>query len=221
METNLNKENPSALLNEKEVRVIASLIEKKFTTPEYYPLSLNSLTNACNQKSNRNPVVNYSEIDVEEAINSLRTKRFVRKVEDTGRVHKYKESFTEELDLGLNEIAALNVLMLRGPQTTGEIRTRSNRIFDFENLNSVEETLDKLISREEGPLVKKLDRQIGMKERRYAHLLCGDVVVEDKQEVEFDSNENKINKLESMVINLQTEIEDLKNQFAEFRRQFD
>lgn len=221
METNLNKENPSALLNEKEVRVIASLIEKKFTTPEYYPLSLNSLTNACNQKSNRNPVVNYSEIDVEEAINSLRTKRFVRKVEDTGRVHKYKESFTEELNLGLNEIAALNVLMLRGPQTTGEIRTRSNRIFDFENLNSVEETLDKLISWEEGPLVKKLDRQIGMKERRYTHLLCGDVVVEDRQELEFDSNENKISKLESMVINLQTEIDDLKNQFAEFRKQFD
>ncbi len=219
METKLDEGKLNLLLTEKEVRVVASLIEKKFTTPEYYPLSLNSLTNACNQKSNRNPVVSYSEIEVEEAIELLRAKRFVRKVEDGGRVHKFKESFTEELKLAQNEIAALTVLMLRGPQTTGEIRTRSNRIFDFENLNSVEETLAKLMNREEGVLVKKLDRQTGMKERRYAHLLCGDVVVEDKQEIEPE--ENKFEKLESTVQNLQAEIDELKKQFAEFKRQFE
>jgi len=221
METNLNKENPLALLNEKEVRVIASLIEKKITTPEYYPLSLNSLTNACNQKSNRNPVVSYTETDVEEAIHLLRAKRFVRKVEDTGRVHKYKESFTEELNLAINEIAVLTVLMLRGPQTTGEIRTRCNRIFDFENLNSVEETLEKLINWRASALVKKLDRQTGLKERRYAHLLCGDVIVEDKPEFESEPDENKFIRLESMIMSLQTEIDELKKQFAEFRKQFD
>jgi len=219
METKLDEGKLNLFLTEKEVRVVASLIEKKFTTPEYYPLSLNSLTNACNQKSNRNPVVSYSEIEVEEAIELLRAKRFVRKVEDGGRVHKFKESFTEELKLAQNEIAALTVLMLRGPQTTGEIRTRSNRIFDFENLNSVEETLAKLMNREEGVLVKKLDRQTGMKERRYAHLLCGDVVVEDKQEIEPE--ENKFEKLESTVQNLQAEIDELKKQFAEFKRQFE
>ncbi len=221
METIINEKKSGILLTEKEVRVISSLIEKKYTTPEYYPLSLNALTNACNQKSNRNPVVNYIEIEVEETIDLLRAKRFVRKVEDTGRVHKYKESFTEELNLNLNEIAALNVLMLRGPQTTGEIRTRSNRIFEFENLNSVEETLKKLTDREAGALVKKLDRQTGMKERRYAHLLCGDIVLEDKQDEVQEPEENNLNKLEAMVINLQNEVDDLKNQFAEFRKQFD
>ncbi len=221
METIVNEKKSEILLTEKEVRVISALIEKKYTTPEYYPLSLNSLTNACNQKSNRNPVVNYSEIEVEETIDLLRAKRFVRKVEDTGRVHKYKESFTEELNLTLMEIAALNVLMLRGPQTTGEIRTRSNRIFDFENLNSVEETLQNLIDRETGALVKKLDRQVGMKERRYAHLLSGDVVTEDKQEAIPEPENSKLDQLETMVINLQNDIDELKNQFAEFRKQFD
>jgi uncharacterized protein YceH (UPF0502 family) len=221
METIINEKKSELLLTEKEVRVISSLVEKKYTTPEYYPLSLNSLTNACNQKSNRNPVVNYSEVEVEETIDLLRAKRFVRKVEDTGRVHKYKESFTEELNLTLLEIAVLNILMLRGPQTTGEIRTRSNRIFDFENLNSVEETLQKLIDREEGALVKKLDRQTGMKERRYAHLLCGDVVTEEKQETIAEQETNKLYQLETMVINLQSEIDELKNQFADFRKQFD
>lgn len=221
METIVNEKKSEILLTEKEVRVISSLIEKKYTTPEYYPLSLNSLTNACNQKSNRNPVVNYSEIEVEGTIDLLRAKRFVRKVEDTGRVHKYKESFTEELNLTLMEIAVLNVLMLRGAQTTGEIRTRSNRIFDFENLNSVEETLQNLIDRETGALVKKLDRQVGMKERRYAHLLSGDVVTEDKQEAIQEPEHNKLNQLETMVMNLQNDIDELKSQFAEFKKQFD
>ncbi len=221
METIVNEKKSQILLTEKEVRVISSLIEKKYTTPEYYPLSLNSLTNACNQKSNRNPVVNYSEIEVEGTIDLLRAKRFVRKVEDTGRVHKYKESFTEELNLTLMEIAVLNVLMLRGAQTTGEIRTRSNRIFDFENLNSVEETLQNLIDRETGALVKKLDRQVGMKERRYAHLLSGDIVTEDKQEAIQEPEHNKLNQLETMVMNLQNDIDELKSQFAEFKKQFD
>jgi uncharacterized protein YceH (UPF0502 family) len=220
METKqINGAEVNLLLNEKEVRVIGSLIEKEITTPEYYPMSLNALTNACNQKSNREPVVTYTEFEVQDTIDSLRGKRLVRKVEAGGRVPKYKQAFIEELKLNANEIAALTVLMLRGPQTSGELRTRSGRLHSFQNLNEVDETLENLNKREDGPFVVKLDRQPGMKERRYAHLFCGQPVVQEKEEI--PEEEDRISKLESIVESLQSEVNNLKEQIAEFRKQFD
>ncbi|MCX6150046.1 MAG: YceH family protein [Ignavibacteriales bacterium] len=207
------------LLTEKEVRVIGSLIEKEITTPEYYPLSLNSLTNACNQKSNREPVVSYTEEDVEVTIELLRGKRFVRMVESAGRVPKFKQSFVEELKLGPKEIASLTVLMLRGPQTAGEIRSRSGRLFNFQSLNEIDETLENLNRREDGPFVIKLERQVGMKERRYSHLFCGQPVLVEK--IEITNEEDRTAKLESVVEMLQNEVNQLKDQFAEFRKQFE
>jgi uncharacterized protein YceH (UPF0502 family) len=206
-------------LDEREVRVIASLIEKEINTPEYYPLSLNALTNACNQKSNREPVVSFTETDVKETVDLLRSKRLVRMVEAGGRVPKFKQSFTEELKLNPGETAALAVLMLRGPQTTGEIRTRSGRLYNFNNLYEVDETLENLNKREDGPFVVKLERQPGMKERRYAHLFCGQPVFEEKEETS-DGTE-KILKLELMMENLQNEINKLKEEFLEFKKQLE
>jgi|WetSurMetagenome_2_1015567.scaffolds.fasta_scaffold95069_2 uncharacterized protein len=205
-------------LSDKEVRVTGSLIEKEITTPEYYPMSLNALTNACNQKSNREPVVSFTENEVQDTIDSLRSKRFVRMVEAGGRVPKYKQAFIEELNLTSNETAVLTVLMLRGPQTSGEIRNRSGRLHNFQNLNEVDETIENLNKREDGPFVVKLERQPGTKERRYAHLFCGQPVI---QKEEIPEEEDRISKLESIVENLQLEVNNLKEQIAEFRRQFE
>ena len=207
------------ILNEKEVRIIGSLIEKEITTPEYYPLSLNSLTNACNQKSNREPVVSFTEMDVQDSIDSLRSKRLVRMVEAGSRVAKFKQAFTEELKLNPNETAALTVLMLRGPQTAGEIRTRAGRLYNFNNLYEVDETLDNLNKRVDGPFVVKLERQPGMKERRYAHLFCGQPLAVEKEKTPDD--DDRISRLEVIVENLQTEIDNLKEQFTEFKKQLE
>jgi uncharacterized protein YceH (UPF0502 family) len=207
------------ILSEKEVRVIGSLIEKEINTPEYYPLSLNSLTNACNQKSNREPVVTFTEVEVQDTVDALRGRRLVRMVEAGGRVAKYKQAFTEELKLNPKETAALTVLMLRGPQTAGEIRTRAGRLYNFTNLYEVDETLENLNKREDGPFVVKLERQPGMKERRYAHLFCGQPVIEEKEQI---PNENeRILKLELMMQYLQSEIKKLNEQFNEFRKQLE
>jgi uncharacterized protein YceH (UPF0502 family) len=207
------------ILSEKEVRVIGSLIEKEINTPEYYPLSLNSLTNACNQKSNREPVVTFTEVEVQDTVDALRGRRLVRMVEAGGRVAKYKQAFTEELKLNPKETAALTVLMLRGPQTAGEIRTRAGRLYNFTNLYEVDETLENLNKREDGPFVVKLERQPGMKERRYAHLFCGQPVIEEKEQI---PNENeRILKLELMMEYLQSEIKKLNEQFNEFRKQLE
>jgi uncharacterized protein len=205
-------------LTDKELRVIGSLIEKEKTTPEYYPMSLNALTNACNQKSNREPVVGYTEFEVQDTIDALRSKRFVRMVEAGGRVPKYKQAFIEELNLTSNETAVLTVLMLRGPQTSGEIRTRSGRLHNFQNLNEVDETIENLNKREDGPFVVKMERQPGTKERRYAHLLSGQPIIQIE---EIPEEEDRISKLESIVENLQLEVNNLKDQIAEFRKQFE
>lgn len=203
-------------LSEAEVRVVGSLIEKKITTPEYYPLSLNSLMNACNQKSNREPVTNYSEDELQKVIDILRSKRFVRMVESGGRVSKYKESFTEELNFNQLQASALCVLMLRGPQTAGEIRTRSGRLYDFKNIEEVEETLNTLTLREDGPFVVKLERQTGMKERRYTHLLSGISEITEKKAA--DQKEDRISKLEEEVQSLKTELGSLKTAFDELKK---
>src|SRR5690348_3066535 len=165
------------LLHPVEVRVLGSLLEKEITTPEYYPLSLNALVNACNQKSNREPVVSYDEETVLQAIDRLRDKGVA--LVSTGResrVPKYLQRFSEKFNFDRREIAVLCVLLLRGPQTPGELRGRTQRMYDFDDLEGVEATLTRLMEREPEPMVKRLAKQPGTKESRYAHLFCGDVV---------------------------------------------
>src|SRR4051812_7096821 len=163
-------------LDAAEARVLGSLLEKEIATPEYYPLSLNALVNACNQKSNREPVVNFDEDTVEQALERLRDKGLTSRI--TGRdvrVPKYAHRLSETFNFGRREAAVMCVLMLRGPQTTGELRGRSERLYTFDDLEAVEATLNRLAEWQPEPLVKKLPRQPGFKEGRYAHLLSGDV----------------------------------------------
>lgn len=201
----------SYTFNESEVRVLGALIEKEITTPDYYPLSLNALMAACNQSSNRNPVTHFDEDTVGRAADSLRERGMVHLIErGESRVSKYRHVLYEALDLGRPAIAVMGVLLLRGPQTVGEIRTRTNRLYDFSSLEDVETTLNALMSGE-SPLIVRLPRQAGQKEVRYAHLLSGDVAI---AEVEAEPELDRIGKLEK-------EIEDLKKQFEEFRKQFE
>jgi hypothetical protein len=163
-----------------EARVLGSLIEKEATTPDYYPLSLNGVMNACNQKSNREPVMSLGETQVQEALDGLVAKRLARDRTSSGsRVTKYGHRLSGTLgltrDFSREEIAILCVLMLRGAQTVGELRGRSQRLCEFENLGQVEAVLSGLMARGDGPYVTRLARQAGRKEARYAHLLCGDV----------------------------------------------
>ena len=196
-------------LSDMEVRVLGSLIEKEITTPDYYPLSLNALVAACNQSSNRNPVTHFDEAAIAQATDSLREKKLIHLVERSeSRVTKYRHVVYETLNLGRPAIGVMCVLMLRGPQTVGEIRTRSNRLYDFSSLDEVETTLNSLMSREP-PLIVRLPRQSGQKEVRYAHLLSGEVRV-----TEPEAEPDRIGKLEK-------EIEDLKRQFEQFRKQFE
>jgi uncharacterized protein len=197
------------ILTDAEVRVLGSLIEKEITTPDYYPLSLNALLAACNQSSNRSPVLHLDEDAVARAADSLREKQLVHLVDrGESRVTKYRHVVYEAMGLGRPAIAVMCVLMLRGPQTIGEIRTRTNRLYDFSSLEEVEITLNSLMSGE-APLIVRLPRQPGQKEVRYAHLLSGEVKITEP-EPELD----RIGKLEK-------EVEDLKRQFEQFRKQFE
>jgi uncharacterized protein YceH (UPF0502 family) len=206
------------LLNDVEVRVLGSLIEKEITTPDYYPLSLNALTNACNQSSNRNPVVHFDEATVLRATDTLRQKNLLHIVDKAdSRVTKYRHVMGETMGFEPEQIAAMCVLMLRGPQTVGEIRTRSNRLYDFQNLEEVETTLNSLIAREP-TLVVRLPRQTGQKEVRFAHLLSGEVVTVDDQPAPAD---DRVASLEQTIEELRKEVEDLKNLFEQFRKQFE
>jgi uncharacterized protein len=218
------------ILNEVEVRVLGALVEKQITTPEYYPLTLNALTNACNQKSNREPVVSFNEPLVTQAIESLREKNLVYVFYgSTSRVPKYKHMMPEVLHLDQRELALLCVLMLRGAQTTGELKERTGRLADFTALGEVEETLNSLSVREEQPLVVKLPRQRGQKDARYAHLLAGDYPAD--QLIETASSEDKsaesgaragrLGKLEAEVVALRAEVTELRQQLENFIKQFD
>jgi uncharacterized protein YceH (UPF0502 family) len=201
------------ILNGTEVRVLGALIEKEITTPDYYPLSLNALMAACNQSSNRHPVVHFEEGEVGAAADSLREKGLVHLVDrGESRVTKYRHVLYEAMNMGRLSIAVMCVLMLRGPQTVGEIRTRSNRLYDFTSLEDVETTLNSLMSGE-SPLIVRLPRQTGQKEVRYAHLLSGNVTHSESEE-ETEPEPDRIGKLEK-------EVEDLKRQFEQFRKQFE
>lgn len=164
-----------------EARVVGALIEKELTTPDQYPLSLNSLTTACNQKSNRDPVMSLSEAEVQDALDQLRQKNLIAEVVFGGRVPKYKHRFcnTEFSRLHLNpqELGVVCVMLLRGPQTPGELRTRTNRLCEFGDSAQVEAVLERLMAREDGPFVVRLPREAGKRESRYAHLFSGEVEV--------------------------------------------
>ena len=215
------------LLNEIEVRVLGSLIEKDITTPDYYPLSLNALVNACNQKNNRDPVMALAEEAVREALTSLQEKRLAGPASGAdSRVTKYEHRLQEVFNFDRRETAVLCVLLLRGPQTPGELRGRTERMYRFEALDDVLSTLQKLIQREP-PLAKMLTRQPGTKEARYAHLLAGDVrgweaAPAAASAVASSSHDSgRIARLEEELASLQREVADLKQQLASFRQQFE
>src|SRR5947208_10132646 len=217
------------ILTDIEVRVLGSLIEKQITTPEYYPLTLNALTLACNQKNNRSPVTAFTENQVEEALNSLREKNLAYVFHgSTSRVPKFKHVAPEVLHLTPPEMAVMCVLMLSGPQTVGEIRTRCSRLYDFSGLEEVDETLHALSTKDTDPMVVKLPRQQGQKDARFAHLLSGGVNVEQLTEEQTSgrvtrrsSDSERIEKLETQVETLTSEVESLRQQFEQFKKQFE
>ncbi|HEV2862006.1 MAG TPA: DUF480 domain-containing protein [Pyrinomonadaceae bacterium] len=222
--------NAQALLNDVEVRVVGSLVEKQVTTPDYYPLTLNALVAACNQISNRDPVVAYDERAVADAIDTLRSKNLVYVFYGAdSRVPKYKHMMREALDLSPPQLAAMCVLMLRGPQTVGEIRGRTGRLYEFADLAEVETTLDELARRDDGPLVVRLPRQAGRKDSRYAHTLAGVPEVTEETTAEATSEPRRragadgerVARLEAEVESLRRDVDDMRRQFEEFKKQFE
>ena len=210
-------------LNPLEVRVLGALIEKEITTPEYYPLSLNALVNACNQKSNRDPVVAWDEDDVDRALESLRARGLALRSTGAGsRVPKHAHRLTEQLNPDRREIAVLCELMLRGPQTVGELRTHTERMHRFDDTGEVEAVLQRLMEREPAALVVHLPRRAGEKEARFAHLLSGAPSLDGPEATDAPpARTDRVGELERKVEDLQREMESLRSQFADFRRQFE
>ncbi len=209
------------VLTATEIRVLGCLIEKEMTTPDYYPLTLNALTNACNQKSNRAPVLNYDETDVVKALDTLRFKGLVLQASGEGsRVPKYRHTLVEKMYFEPEQLAILSELFVRGPQTVGELRTRCERMRPFADLNAVESVLTDLMERE-SPLVTKLPRQPGRKEQRYAHLFSGepelpesgDAPPPEAARLRVADEEDRIQKLELEIAALRAEFETFKTQF--------
>ena len=214
------------ILNPVEARVLGSLVEKDITTPDYYPLSLNALVNACNQKNNRDPVTNYDEETVRLALRNLSDKRLAGTAGGAdSRVAKYEHRLQEVFNFNRAETALLCVLLLRGPQTPGELRGRSERMHRFEHLDDVLSGLQQLMRREP-PLVKALGRRPGTKEIRYAHLLSGDVDAWEPPPEAAPANASpadveRILRLEEQVAALQKEMAELKQEIVAFRKQFE
>ncbi|MCI0665349.1 MAG: YceH family protein [Acidobacteria bacterium] len=212
------------ILNEFELRVVGSLIEKQIATPAYYPMTLNALTNACNQKNHRDPVVSYDEATVERAIDGLRAKNMAYVFHGSeARVPKYAQQFSKYFELNPSEVAVLCVLILRGPQTPGELRSRTAHLQHFEQLSEIENTLQSLMSRDQ-PLIARLARQTGARESRYAHLIGGEIDVEEHSEITPNQKQperDRIGKLEEELSLMRQELEQLKGQFQEFKKQFE
>jgi uncharacterized protein YceH (UPF0502 family) len=219
------------ILNDVETRVLGSLIEKDITTPDYYPLSLNALVNACNQKNNRDPVMNLDEDAVSEALITLQEKRLAGPTSSAdSRVTKYEHRLQEVFNFTRGETAILCVLLLRGPQTPGELRGRTERMHRFEDLTEVQSSLQRLMQRDPA-LVRVLPRQPGTKESRFKHLLAGDA--EDSTDVSVarlpspafaaghSTDPDRVARLENEVADLRNEVADLKQQLATFRKQFE
>jgi uncharacterized protein YceH (UPF0502 family) len=203
-------------LSAQALRVIGCLLEKQVTTPDQYPLSLNGVVTACNQKSNREPVMNLSESEVQSQLDELVKKHLVTSNNGFGqRVSKYEQRFCNSafgnLQLSSAEVAVLTLLFLRGAQTPGELRTRSGRLHEFSDMNEVEQTLNHLLSREDGPMVVRLAREPGKRESRYMHLFGGDVVESSEPASESDHPglEARVAQLEETVAQLQAQLEQL------------
>jgi len=215
------------LLNDAEIRVLGSLVEKQITTPEYYPLTINALTAACNQKNNRNPVTSFTEGEVERALDSLREKNLAYVFHpSTTRVPTSKHVAPENLHLNPAELAVVCVLMLSGPQTFGEIRTRGSRLYEFSGLEEVEQTVHELSTREWEPLVTRLPRQAGQKDARFAHLLSGEPAFEASTEASVraiprKSESERVAHLEEQVNTLTEQVNSLTDQFEQFKKQFE
>ena len=203
-------------LDPAEVRVLGALLEKEATTPEYYPLSLNALVNACNQKSNRDPVVDYDEDTVYDAVNGLREKQLALTITGSGRVNKYAQRISETLNLGRRELAVLCTLLLRGPQTLGEIRDRSERMFAFADPSETESVLEKLADWPPNALVTKLPRQPGQKESRYTHLLSGTLAIEPTV-----ADTPPPAQPPTRVAQLEHELQQLRADFYELKKRFE
>jgi len=215
----------SEKLTEVEARIVGALVEKQLTTPEYYPLTLNALTAACNQKTNREPVVSFDEETVTRSLENLREKNLVYVFYgSTSRVPKYKHMLPSVYELEPSEVAVMCVLLLRGAQTLGELRERTGRLYEFSGIGEVNETLDSLIRRDE-PLVVRLERQAGQKEARFAHLLCGEVAAAvytpKTSSVNTAAENERIEKLEQEIESLRGELNDFRQMFEEFKKQFE
>lgn len=212
-------------LSASEARVLGCLMEKDMATPEYYPLSLNALVNACNQKSNRNPVVSFDDNTVLQAIEGLKQKQLVWRSE-AGRVAKFSHHLDKRFNLLTREMALICLLLLRGPQTPGELRGRSERLYAFQDLDEVNVALQSL---EEIGLISRLPRLPGHKESRYAHLLSGgqmqdmheEIAVQEEPVRQGPDPHERIAVLEGQVEQMRTELAELKQAFLEFKRQFD
>jgi uncharacterized protein YceH (UPF0502 family) len=204
-----------------EARVIACLIEKEITTPDQYPLSLNALTNACNQKSNREPVLALDEATVQQTLDELSKKRLVLDKSGFGsRVVKYQHRFCNsefgKLKFSPQELGVICVLLLRGPQTPGELRTRTNRLCKFSDVHEVESTLAQLMERDDGPFVVRLPQEAGKRESRFGHLFCGEVQIADSSQHAGDRvlpsgpDNDRFDQLEQLVSELRQELERLE-----------
>lgn len=199
-------------LTATEARVIGCLLEKQVTTPEQYPLSVNGVVTACNQKTNREPVMNLSESDVQDQLDNLVKRHFLRTVSGFGnRVTKYEQRFCNSefgnLKLNAGEVALITTLLLRGAQTPGELRSRASRMYEFSDMTEVESTLEKLATREDGPYVVRLAREPGKRESRYMHLFCGDV---DEAMATTDELPAASGDLQARVEALETDVAELK-----------
>ena len=228
------------ILTEIETRVLGALIEKDITTPDYYPLSLNALVNACNQKNNRDPVMTLDEAAVRDALATLQEKRMAGPASGAdSRVTKFEHRLQEVFNFDRREIAVVCVLLLRGPQTPGELRSRTDRMYHFEALEDIVSTLDRLAQRTPS-LARILPRQPGTKESRYTHLFSGEPPEQDVEQATVartcperqskgpspatastNSTADRIMKLEEEVAQLREELSQVQQQLAAFRKQFE
>jgi uncharacterized protein len=224
-------------LTEVEARVLGALIEKELTTPDYYPLSLNALVNACNQKSNRDPHMDLTEANVDHALRSLEKQELAGRADSDGRVTKYEHRLQEAFNFDRRDVAVLCELLLRGPQTPGELRSRASRMHPFDDISQIQGALQRLAQREP-PLVAMLARLPGTKESRYAHLMSGPVNaqefetrtpepsagqsgVSNSDGAELGALQSEIVALKTEIVGLKSEVAELRSQLASFRKQFD
>ena len=212
-------------LSSTETRILGCLLEKERTTPEYYPLSLNSLVTACNQTTNRDPIVNYHEKTVEQGLDLLRQKKLAMLIHTAGaRVAKYRHTFLDLYNLNSREVAIICVLMLRGPQTPGELRSRTERMCGAMSLSDLDKLLDEL-SAGDDPLVKVIPARPGQKEKRYVHLLSASAESCESAEdrvptLELTPQGSRLDQLESEVNALRSEMNALREDFEQFKKQF-